>query len=117
MARQGESHSAYLKRLAEAEGIDAEDGAALRRMDCKHRKKMSNEVWENPNDPEAEITGLEYGRTALAFKAENAVGWRREPSILGELPAGIPRLDFNDFICLNFIAVSNAIFYHRNEVS
>lgn len=69
----GESYTAYLKRLAEAEGVDAEDAAALRRMDRKRAKKMSNEVWENPNDPEAEITRLKDGRTALAFKAENAV--------------------------------------------
>lgn len=69
----GESYTAYLKRLAEAEGIDAEDAAALRRMDRKRKKKMSNEDWENPNDPEAEITRLKDGRTALAFKAENAV--------------------------------------------
>jgi transposase len=69
----GESYSEYLKRLAEAEGIDASDAAALRRMDRKRDKKMSNEVWENPNDPEAEITRLKDGRTALAFKAENAV--------------------------------------------
>ena len=69
----GESYTGYLQRLAEAEGIDAEDAAALRRMDRKRAKKMSNEVWENPNDPEAEITRLKDGRTALAFKAENAV--------------------------------------------
>jgi|SRR5579864_189870 len=69
----GESYTDYLKRLAEAEGVDAEDAAALRRMDRKRAKKMSNEVWENPNDPEAEITRLKDGRTALAFKAENAV--------------------------------------------
>src|SRR5882762_462826 len=69
----GESYTDYLKRLAVAEGVDAEDAAALRRMDRKRAKKMSNEVWENPNDPEAEITRLKDGRTALAFKAENAV--------------------------------------------
>ena len=69
----GESYSGYLQRLAEAEGIDAPDAAALRRMDRKRRKKMSNDVWENPNDPEAEITRLKDGRTGLAFKAENAV--------------------------------------------
>ena len=69
----GESYSGYLQRLAEAEGIDAQDAAALRRMDRKREKKMSNEVWENPNDAEAEITRLKDGRTALAFKAENAV--------------------------------------------
>lgn len=69
----GESYLAYLKRLAEAEGIDAQDAAALLRMDRKRKKKTSNEDWQSPNDQEAEITKLKDGRTALAFKAENAV--------------------------------------------
>jgi transposase len=68
-----ESYTGYLKRLAQAKGVDTEDPAALRRMDRKRKKKMSNEDWDNPNDPEAEITRLKDGRTALAFKAENAV--------------------------------------------
>jgi transposase len=34
---------------------------------------MSNGEWVNPNDPEAEITRLKDGRTALAYKAEQAV--------------------------------------------
>src|SRR5450755_1820787 len=69
----GESYMAYLKRLAEAEGIDAKDAAALLRMDRKRKKKTSNEDWESPSDGEAEITKLKDGRTALAYKAENAV--------------------------------------------
>ena len=69
----GESYMAYLKRLAEAEGIEAKDAAALRRMDRKRKKKTSNADWKNPNDEEAEITKLKDGRTALAYKAENAV--------------------------------------------
>src|ERR1700677_883649 len=69
----GESYSAYLKRLAEAEGMDAKDAAALLRMDRKRRKKTSNEDWKSPSDGEAEITKLKDGRTALAYKAENAV--------------------------------------------
>jgi transposase len=69
----GESYTGYLKRLAEAEGVDANDAAALRRMDRKRAKKMSNEVWESPSDPEAQITRLKDGRTALAFKVENGV--------------------------------------------
>src|SRR5450631_3744453 len=69
----GESYSAYLKRLAEAEGIDAKDAAALLRMDRKRTKKTSNEDWKSPSDGEAEITKLKDGRTALAYKAENAV--------------------------------------------
>jgi transposase len=69
----GESYMAYLKRLAEAEGIEVQDAAALLRMDRKRKKKTSNEDWLNPSDQEAEITKLKDGRTALAFKAENAV--------------------------------------------
>jgi len=34
-----------LKRLAEAEGVEAESPAAVRRMDRKRAKKMSNEEW------------------------------------------------------------------------
>jgi hypothetical protein len=69
----GESYMAYLKRLAEAEGIEARDAAALLRMDRKRKKKSSNEDWKSPSDEEAEITKLKDGRTALAYKAENAV--------------------------------------------
>ena len=74
----GEGYNAYLKRVAEAEGIDAKDPAALRRMDRKRAKKTSNEHWKNPNDEEAEITKLKDGRTALAYKAENAVDMETE---------------------------------------
>ena len=42
-------------------------------MDRKRKKKTSNEDWESPSDGEAEITKLKDGRTALAYKAENAV--------------------------------------------
>jgi transposase len=69
----GESYMTYLKRLAEAEGIEAKDAAALLRMDRKRKKKTSNEDWKSPVDGDAEITKLKDGRTALAYKAENAV--------------------------------------------
>jgi len=69
----GESYTAYLKRLAEADGMETKDAAALLRMDRKRTKRTSNEDWESPSDGEAEITKLKDGRTALAYKAENAV--------------------------------------------
>lgn len=69
----GESYSAYLKRLAATEGVEGADAAALRRMDRKRKKKTSNKDWASPSDAEAEITKLKDGRTALAYKAENAV--------------------------------------------
>jgi transposase len=68
-----EGYTEYLKRLAQAEGVEAEDAAAVRRLDRKRAKKMSNEEWVNPQDPEAEITRLKDGRTALAYKTEQAV--------------------------------------------
>jgi len=42
-------------------------------MDRKRKKRTSNEDWKSPIDHEAEITKLKDGRTALAYKAENAV--------------------------------------------
>src|SRR5205085_931360 len=69
----GESYSGYLQRLAAAEGVEAADAATLRRMDRKRRKKTSNEDWQSPSDAEAEIAKLKDGRTALAYKAEDAV--------------------------------------------
>ena len=59
--------------MAEAEGVNAQDAAAVRRMDRKRKKRTSNEDWESPSDGDAEITKLKDGRTALAYKAENAV--------------------------------------------
>ncbi|MGB9473426.1 MAG: transposase [Candidatus Acidiferrum sp.] len=69
----GESYMAYLQRLADAEGIEAKDAAAWLRLDRKRKKKTSNADWSSPSDGEAEITKLKDGRTALAYKAENAV--------------------------------------------
>src|SRR5438105_5409200 len=42
-------------------------------MDRGRKKKGSNEEWINPHDPQAEITRMKDGRTALAYKAEHAV--------------------------------------------
>src|SRR5688572_3666223 len=68
-----ESYTEYLKRLAEAEGMEALDPAGIRRMDRKRAKKIANQEWVNPHDGEAEITRLKDGRTALAYKTEQAV--------------------------------------------
>jgi transposase len=69
----GDNYMGYLQRVAEAEGVTAPDAAALLRMDRKRKKKTSNEDWTSPADPEAEITKLKDGRTALAYKVEQAV--------------------------------------------
>src|SRR5437667_586162 len=67
-----EGYTEYLQRLAEAAGLGSDEGRALRRMDRRRKKKSSNEEWVNPHDPEAEITRMEDGRTALGYKAEHA---------------------------------------------
>jgi transposase len=69
----GDNYMNFLKKVAEAEGIEAPDAAALLRLDRKRKKKTSNEDWKSPADPEAEITKLKDGRTALAYKVEQAV--------------------------------------------
>src|SRR5580700_3535838 len=48
----------YLKRLAEAEGIEARDAAALLRMDRKRKKKSSNEDWKSGHPGPAPSTLL-----------------------------------------------------------
>jgi hypothetical protein len=53
--------------------MEAIDAAALSRMNRKRKKKTYYEDWASANDAEAEITKLKAGRTALAYKAENAV--------------------------------------------
>src|SRR5215212_7777201 len=75
----GESYNEYLERLAEGGGVNAKGAVALRRMDRKRKKKTSNEDWESPRDGDAEITKLKDGRTALAYKAENAVDMETGP--------------------------------------
>lgn len=69
----GDSYMRFLKKVAEADGIEASDAVALSRLDRKRKKKSSNEDWKSPADPEAEITKLKDGRTALAYKVEQAV--------------------------------------------
>ena len=62
----------YVKRLAEAEGIDPNDGAAVRRFDKKRPdKKVSNKVWQNPHDPEAKVGKTKKGATAMIYKVEH----------------------------------------------
>ena len=68
----GETYMAYLKRLAEAEGVKNADAATLRRRDRKRKKKGSNEEWKSPVDEDAEIAKLKDGRTEMAYKVENA---------------------------------------------
>src|SRR5271156_103170 len=84
----GDNYMEYLKKVAEAEGIEAADAAGLLRLDRKRKKKTSNEDWKSPADPEAEITKLKDGRTALAYKVEQAVDMETGAIVAVTTPPG-----------------------------
>ena len=70
----GEDWKQYLQGLAKAEGIENPTEVDLRRLDRgRTDKKVSNEQWESPSDPDSRIAKMKDGRTHLAYKAEHAV--------------------------------------------
>ena len=70
----GEDWKQYLQGLAKAEGIESPTEVDLRRLDRgRTEKKVSNEQWESPSDPDSRIAKMKDGRTHLAYKAEHAV--------------------------------------------
>jgi hypothetical protein len=88
----GESWNEYVTRLMREEGVidsDAEPSAeALRRYDRRRKdKKVSNDEWHTPHDPEAKITKMKDGRTHLAYKAEHVVDLKTEAILAAEVYA------------------------------
>jgi transposase len=70
----GRDWKAYVKGLAEEEGVEIQDDEDLRRYDRKRRKKrVSNKDWKSPTDEDARITKMKDGRTRLGFKIQHAV--------------------------------------------
>ena len=70
----GEQWDAYLQRLAEEEGVENPTAEDARRLDRRRRgKKVSNQDWESPSDPDSRIARMKDGTTHLAHKAEHAV--------------------------------------------
>jgi len=70
----GEDWKQYLQGLAKAEGIEQPTEVDLRRLDRgRTDKKVSNEQWQSPTDPDSRIAKMKDGRTHLAYKAEHAV--------------------------------------------
>jgi transposase len=74
----GEDWKAYVRRLAEAEGIENPTDEELRRFDRKRKKKTSNKEWESATDSDSRVTKMKDGRTHLAYKAEHAVDLESE---------------------------------------
>ena len=70
----GSDYAAYVKQLAEAAGVDAEDPAAVRRFDRRRPgRKTSNDDWKNPHDPDAKIGRTKRGATRMIYKPEHVV--------------------------------------------
>ena len=69
----GEQYWEYVKRLAQESGIDPKDTAAVRKFDRKRPKKMSNQEWENPDEPDAKIGPKKDGATDMIHKPETVV--------------------------------------------
>jgi transposase len=75
----GADWKSYLRTLARAEGIEHPTAADLQRLDRgRTDKKVSNEHWESPSDPDARIARMKDGTTHLAYKAEHAVDLQTE---------------------------------------
>jgi transposase len=70
----GEGYREMLKRLAVESGIATPTAEDLIRLDRQRKgKRLSNQDWTSPVDPEARIAKLKDGRTHLAYKPEHAV--------------------------------------------
>jgi transposase len=69
----GEAYWDYVKRLASESGVDPQDSAAVRKFDRQRPKKMSNQEWENPHDPDAKIGPKKDGATDMIYKPETVV--------------------------------------------
>jgi transposase len=68
-----EAYWEYVQRLASENGIDPKNAEAVRQFDRKRPKKMSNEEWVNPHDPDAKIGQTKAGATDMIYKPEHTV--------------------------------------------
>ena len=70
----GDDWKEYVRKLAAEEGLENPTDEELRKFDKKRKgKKVSNDEWHNPHDPDAKIAKMKDGRTHLAYKTEHAV--------------------------------------------
>jgi transposase len=68
-----EAYWEYVRRLASENGVDPKDSEAVRQFDRKRPKKMSNDDWENPHDPDAKIGPTKAGAIDMIYKPEHTV--------------------------------------------
>ena len=84
-----ESYWDYVQRLAGESGLQTTDGAELRSFDRKRPgKKMSNEQWKNPHDPDAKIGKTKAGATDMVYLPEHAVDLETGAIVQAQVLAG-----------------------------
>ena len=67
-----QAYSKYVKELAEKEGVDPQDEAAVRRFDkSRPGRKTSDEEWKNPHDPQAKVGRTKDGACDMIYKPEH----------------------------------------------
>jgi hypothetical protein len=88
----GDDWKEYLRKLAAAAGIENPTDEDLRRFDQQRAdKKVSNEDWVSPTDPDSKITKMKDGTTHLAYKAEHVVDLKTELVLAAQVyPADQP---------------------------
>jgi transposase len=85
----GEKWMKYLRRLAQAEGMENPSDDDVRRFDRKRKgKKVSNAEWASPIDPDARIMKMKDGRTRFTYKAEHAVDLDSDLVVSAEIYPG-----------------------------
>jgi transposase len=75
----GEDYKQYLRRLAKEAGMEDPSDDDLKKFDQKRKgKKLSNDDWQSPTEPDGRIAKMKDGTTHLAHKAEHAVDLESE---------------------------------------
>jgi transposase len=82
----GDDWKEYLRKLAVEAGIEEPTDEDLRRFDRQRpNKKVSNEEWVSPHDPDSKIAKMKDGTTHLAYKAEHVVDLKTELVLAAEV--------------------------------
>lgn len=89
----GEDWQTYLTTLMREAGVIGPDDTPsideMKRFDKSRKdKKVSNEDWESPADPDSRITKMKDGTTHLAYKAEHAVDLETDIIVAAEIYHG-----------------------------
>jgi transposase len=82
----GEDWEAYVRKLAEDDGVEINNDDDLRKFDRKRKgKKTSNKEWESSSDPDARVMKMKKGHTHLSYKQEHVVDLETEAILSAEI--------------------------------